>query len=168
MDPVNFDSEMQKHRNADVKSQKQLDDRFGEGSDVISIIGVAHFGERDMAVARMIAPDEILPFGPTIEVKRDLYNNILFISNNLLLMGVPWDERLDVFAEVGAEVGYFMFEAISPTKLTRALVQLDGKVIGTVVRDITPDEYEKHLSGFYDESDAGFRVTANLDKPMEC
>jgi hypothetical protein len=146
MKSIDFDSALDGSRTPE--RQEKLDSTFGEGGDIISIVGVANIKGREMALARMITPTEVLSFGSTIEVKRD-QNNIIFLSNGLLLLGAPWDEGAERFAEIAARVGFFVFEVITPTRMLRALVRLDGNVIDTFEFKIEKDEYEKHLAGFY-------------------
>ena len=164
---VDFDSALADRQ--DPEEQKKLDEKFGEGGDVISVVGVANINGQDVAMARMVTSMEIMSFGPTIEVKHDQDKNVLFLSNDTLLLAVPWDDSIAAFAKAGEESGCFMFEAITPTKLMRALVRLDGKVEGNIERDIERDEYEKHLGGFYNGPlDRSGCPTSNLNKPFEC
>ena len=167
--PIDFDSAFEEQK--DPAKQKELDEAFGEGGDVMSIVGVATVSNIRVAFARMIMPLELLPIGKTIDVRRDEHNNILFISNDVLLMATGWDDGVKEFEKMGAEHGVFMFEAITPTKLHRALCHIDGKVIESNVRDITSDEYEKHLAGFYCgalEQEKDVTITVNVNKPIEC
>jgi hypothetical protein len=164
MSKIDFETALkQDQKNTD---QDSLDETFGEGNDVIAVVGVAYIEGQAIAFARMITPGEVLPFGKTIETKRDR-NHIMFLSNNLLLMATDWGETVDEFVAAGAASGFFMFEAVMPDKYQRALVSIDGEVKAVIVREITPDEYEKYLAGFYHNGDKTY-ARMDVNKTMEC
>jgi len=151
MPKINFEKALEAESDP---HRQRMDEVFGEGNDIIASVGTAIILGQAIAFARMIAPDQILPFGQRIDVKRD-GEHILFFSSDLLLMAAEWGETVDEFVEAGNTSGYFMFEAVMPDKYQRALVSTDGEVKAVIVREITPDEYEKYLAGFYDNRAAG-------------
>jgi hypothetical protein len=149
MTKIDFAKAFDECVSADKRTHKEeYDARFGEGGDVIALIGTAGSGSEIIAVARMVSSEEIASLPNHIFVKED-GNTIMFWAEDILLLAAELDGLVEGFKAVAQKNGWFVFEGITPHNMHKAVVDLSGNVLETTTFPISTDEYEKHLAGFY-------------------